>query len=118
MKSQAIDFLQLASSGQCRQAFEKYVASNFVHHNPYYAKDAATLEAGMQANADKFTDKKLEVHRAIEEGDLVAVHSRVSLDPGGPTVAVVHIFRFEGDRIAELWDIGQVIPTDAVNEMF
>lgn len=89
-----------------------------MHHNPYYAGDAATLEAGMQANADKFTDKKLEVQRAIEEGDLVAVHSKVSLDPGGPTVAVVHIFRFEGDRIAELWDIGQVIPADAVNKMF
>lgn len=118
MKSIALDFLLLASSGQCRQAFEKYVAADFIHHNPYYARDAATLEAGMQANADKFTDKKFVVHRTIEEGNLVAVHSKVSLDPGGPTVAVVHIFRFEGDRIAELWDIGQVIPADAVNEMF
>ncbi len=72
----------------------------------------------MQENADKFTDKKIEIFRAIEEGDLVAVHSRVSLNPGGPTVAVVHIFRFEGERIAELWDVGQVIPADAVNQMF
>lgn len=118
MKSRAIEFLTLAAAGKCRQAFETYVAGNFKHHNPWFAPDAATLEAGMQANADKFTDKKLVVHRAIEEGDFVAVHSRVSLDPGGPTVAVVHIFRFEGDRIAELWDIGQPIPNDAVNDMF
>ena len=118
MKSKAIEFLMLASAGQCREAFARYVAPNFRHHNPYYAPDAATLEAGMQANADKFADKKFEVHRAIEEGDLVAVHSRVSLDPGGPTVAVVHIFRFEGDHIAELWDVGQVIAPDAINEMF
>ncbi len=118
MKSRAIEFLQLASSGKCRQAFSEYVAPNFRHHNPYYASDAATLEAGMQENANKFHDKKFEVHRAIEEGDLVAVHSRVSLQPGGPTVAVVHIFRFEGDRIAELWDVGQIIDANAVNEMF
>lgn len=118
MKSIAIEFLKLASSGQCRAAFANYAAPNFRHHNPWFAGDAATLEAGMQANADKFTDKKIEIHRAIQEGDLVAVHSCVKLDPGGPTVAVVHIFRFEGDRIAELWDIGQPIPGDAVNEMF
>jgi len=27
----------------------------------------------------------------------------------------VHLFRFEGDRIVELWDIGQPIPDSSVN---
>jgi len=31
-------------------------------------------------------------------------------------VRVVHILRFEGDRIVELWDIGQEIPQDSPNE--
>ena len=31
-------------------------------------------------------------------------------------MAVVHIFRFEGGRIAELWDLGMPIPEDSVNE--
>jgi len=31
-------------------------------------------------------------------------------------VAVVHIFRFEGDPIAELWDIGQPAPDEIKNE--
>jgi hypothetical protein len=27
----------------------------------------------------------------------------------------VHLFRFEGDRIAELWDIGLPVPAESVN---
>jgi predicted SnoaL-like aldol condensation-catalyzing enzyme len=32
------------------------------------------------------------------------------------TIAVVHIFRFENGKIAELWDVGQAVPDGAVNE--
>ena len=39
--------------------------------------------------------------RAIADGDLVCIHSRVQLERGGRRVAVVHIS--EGERIAELW---------------
>jgi predicted SnoaL-like aldol condensation-catalyzing enzyme len=46
----------------------------------------------------------------------VAVHSRVRQTPGDPGGAVVHLFRFEGDRIAELWDIGQPVPAESVND--
>jgi hypothetical protein len=30
-------------------------------------------------------------------------------------VAVVHIFRFEGERIAELWDVGPPVPAENPN---
>ena len=32
------------------------------------------------------------------------------------TSAVVHIFRFEQDRVVELWDLGQPISKDSPNE--
>jgi predicted SnoaL-like aldol condensation-catalyzing enzyme len=46
----------------------------------------------------------------------VAVHSRVCLDPGGPQAAVVHIFRFENDRIAELRDVAAPVPDGSQNQ--
>ncbi len=55
------------------------------------------------------------MQRALEDGDLVAVHSRVRLKPGEPGIAIVHIFRFEGDLVAELWDVGQPVPSDSPN---
>lgn len=115
-KDAAMEFLRLAASGSVREAYQKYVAVGFRHHNPHFRGDAESLAAGMAENAAKFPDKKLEIQRAIEEGDLVAVHSRVRMKPDDAGVAVVHIFRFKANLIAELWDIGMPAPEKSPNE--
>jgi len=115
-KEVALSFLRLAASGKVREAYQKHVAPNFKHHNPYFRGDAESLMIGMEENASKNPNKVLEVQRAIEEGDLVAVHSRVRMKPGEPGLAVVHIFKFQGDRIIELWDLGQPVPQNSPNE--
>jgi catechol 2,3-dioxygenase-like lactoylglutathione lyase family enzyme len=43
----------------------------------------------------------------LEDGDLVAPHSHVRQKPDDRAAALVHLFRFEGDRMADLCDIGQ-----------
>ena len=70
----------------------------------------------MEANAASNPDKVLEVQRALQDGDLVAVHSRVQQNPSDRGVAVVHIFRFQGPLIAELWDVAQAVPENSPNE--
>ena len=70
----------------------------------------------MEENAAKFPGKILEIQRVLEDGCLVAIHSRVRLRPEESGVALVHIFRFQDDRIVELWDIGQPVPDDCINE--
>jgi predicted SnoaL-like aldol condensation-catalyzing enzyme len=70
---------------------------------------------GMEENARQNPAKRLDVLRTLENGDLVAVHSHVRQAPGDPGAAVVHLFRFDGDRIAELWDVGQAVPAESVN---
>lgn len=115
-KQAAVSFLRLASSGKVREAYERHIAPNFRHHNSYFRGDAPSLRAGTEENAANFPNKSFEVQRALGEGDLVAVHSRVRLKPDMPEIAVVHIFRFEGDRIAEAWDVGQPAPAESPNE--
>jgi predicted SnoaL-like aldol condensation-catalyzing enzyme len=114
-KSTAIAFLELASSGRVGEAFRR-VTKGFTHHNPYFAGDSRSLKAGMEEASKRNPKQELEVKRAIEEGDLVAVHSHVRPEPDGPGIAVVHIFRFEAGQIAELWDVGQLLPADSPNE--
>ena len=116
LKDTAIGFLTLVASGQVSEAYERHVAAEFRHHNPYFHGDAASLKEAMQANATKNPNKVLEVQRALEEGDQVAVFSRVRQRPDDRGAAIVHIFRFEESRIAELWDIGQPVPDDSINE--
>jgi len=70
----------------------------------------------MQPCTREEDNRVLDVARVIDDGDLVAVHSRVTRqDPAAQQIAAVHIFRFEGDRIAELWDVAQEVPKDSPN---
>jgi predicted SnoaL-like aldol condensation-catalyzing enzyme len=115
-KESALGFLNSVASGQVREAYELYVGPGFKHHNPYFRGDAASLKEGMAQNARKNPNKVLEIQTAIEEGDRVAVFSRVRQEPKDKGGAVVHIFRFNDGRIVEFWDIGQAVPEDTVNE--
>lgn len=116
LKACAIQFLQLAACGQAPQAFERYVATGFRHHNPHFPGDAGSLCDAMQDNARAYPAKVLQVQRTLQDGQLVAVHSRVQLDEGLPSIAVVHILRFEAGRIVELWDVGAPEPEQSANQ--
>ena len=115
-KQAAIDFLEGVASGRVREAYDRYVAKDFRHHNPYFRGDAGSLRDGMEQNAREHPKKRLDVLKALEDGDLVAIYSRVRHEPEEAGYAVFHLFRFEGDRIAEMWDVGQAVPEPLVNE--
>jgi predicted SnoaL-like aldol condensation-catalyzing enzyme len=115
-KDVAVNFLKLASSGAVRDAYSKFVGTGFRHHNPFFEGTAAALSAGMEENAVKNPDKIFEIKRVIGEGDFVVVHSHVQQKPDDLGAAVMHIFRFENGRIAELWDLGQPVPTESPNQ--
>jgi predicted SnoaL-like aldol condensation-catalyzing enzyme len=114
-KDAAVSFLQLVGTGHIREAYAKYAAGNFRHHNPHFAGTAEALMIGMEENARQNPDKHLDILRALQDGDLVAVHSYVQHAKDDPGFGLVHIFRFEGERIAELWDLAQPVPAESVN---
>ena len=115
-KDIAISFLHQCVAGNVREAFEQYASPHFFHHNPFFSGDAAALMAGMEENAKQNPRKSIEIKHALEERDLVCVHARVRHKPDELGVALVHIFRFKGGRIAEMWDIGQAVPAKSPNE--
>ncbi|MFG6115669.1 nuclear transport factor 2 family protein [Halobacillus sp. MO56] len=115
-KEKAVSFLQLVASGKAREAFNRYAAPDFIHHNPFFRGDAESLMVAMEEDAAKNPDKAFEVKRAIEERDLVAVHSHVKQNSEDLGAVVVHIFRFQDDLIVELWDVGQPLPENSPNE--
>ena len=108
--------MRKVASGDVDEAYRQHVSPAFRHHNPYFRGDAESLKQAMRENAQKNPHKQLEIQRSLQEGNLVAVHSRVrqhAQDRGG---ALVHLFRFNGQRIEELWDIGQPVPESMANE--
>jgi predicted SnoaL-like aldol condensation-catalyzing enzyme len=116
-KEAAIDFLRLASSGKIQEAYRLYIADNFLHHNGHFKGDRKSLMKGMEENHIKNPDKILAIKHALREDDLVAVHSHVKINADDELgVALVHIFRFKDNRVVELWDIGEPVPAETVNE--
>jgi len=110
----ALEFLRLAREGE-RPAAERLLAPGGRHHNPYFAAGMPALLDAIEAAAKASPDRITDVKHVVAEGDYVVVHSHVRQSPAVPGAAVVHLFRFDGDRIAELWDVGQPIPNENVN---
>ena len=97
------------------RAYAEYVGPNFRHHNVWFPGNAEALKKGMADNLRQNPQKKLEIKQSIEEGDRVAVMSHVTFKPGDRGYSLMHLFRFENGKIAELWDIAQEIPQDSPN---
>jgi len=114
-RDMAASFLRLASSGHVREAFVLFVHPQFRHHNAYFKGDRESLFRGMEENARDFPDKTYETLRVLEDGDLVAVHGKVRLSPDS-LWSVIHIFRFEGDKIIESWEASQEVLKDSPND--
>jgi predicted SnoaL-like aldol condensation-catalyzing enzyme len=115
-KAIAVEFLTLIVAGKIREAYERHAAAGLRHHNPYFAGNADALLKGMEDDEARNPGKRLDVQAALEDGDRVAVHSRLTRKAGDPGIAVVHLFRFSGGKIVELWDVAQLVPETVANE--
>jgi len=113
-KEIAATFLKLASAGNVHEAYSKYVHPDFKHHLVYFRGDRESLAKAMEENARQFPDKTYETLHALEDGDLVAVHGKVVLAP--KVYGVIHIFRFNDDKIIESWEASQEELEDSPNE--
>lgn len=114
-KNSAVDFLTLAATGDIEKAFKLYVDPDLMHHNPFFPAGLTPLRNGMLENARLFPDKQIIIKHVLSEGDLTAVHSHIILKPGDAGISAVHLFRFKGSMIIEMWDCGQQLPENSPN---
>lgn len=115
IKAAAIHFLKMISENEIDAAYDKYISPNFKHHNQYFKGDRHSLLTAMKESAELNPIKTLKVKRALEEGNTVATHSEVSQAPDR-VIACVHIFKFENDKVVEMWDLGQILSPDSPNQ--
>jgi predicted SnoaL-like aldol condensation-catalyzing enzyme len=102
--------------GQVEDAFRLYAGAPYRQHNPL-------IEDGMEG-VKKFVawvmanhpDAHCEIKRVFADGDHVILHNHwhgLSDNPRGE--AVVDIFRLEGGKVVEHWDVIQPIPETSAN---
>lgn len=118
-KKIAQEFLALTEKGEVQKAFDAYVGEGFKHHNPRFKGDQETIVTTMEKTAKAFPKLESKRIHALEDGELVTVHSHIQPVPGNEKdngLAYIHIFRFDKDKIVELWDFGQQVPVKTVNK--
>lgn len=96
-------------------AFDYLVSSDYRQHNPNIADGPAAAVEALTPKFDESPDATFSVERLIVDGDLAMVHVRASR-PGAPDAAVADIYRFEGGRIVEHWDVLQQVPATSIHD--
>lgn len=99
------------------QAVDRYIAPDYVQHSSLAEPGVAALKAFLDKVRAQSPDARQTIHRALVDGDMVAVHVHVERFPGDPGLAVVDIFRIADGMIAEHWDVLQEVPADPVNPL-
>jgi predicted SnoaL-like aldol condensation-catalyzing enzyme len=116
IKNIAREFLLLCANGNSRDAFKQHTGKGFKHHNAYFKGDGEILMLAMEESARQNPHTVLEIQRILQDGDLVGIHSFVRHTPEESGYAIMHIYRFEENKIMEMWDFGQAVPPDMPNE--
>ena len=89
---------------------KEFLGETYIQHNPEVADGPEGLLRFVRFRRENFPEAHNEVKRVIAEGDLVALHVHSVLVPGTPGRMIVDIFRVDGDKVVEHWDVIQQIP--------
>ena len=110
------DFYDLAfNQKKPEEAVAKYVGPHYRQHNPGAPDGSAAFVAFVHGFAKAYPALHFDFKREIAEGDLVMIHSHLVRQLGDPGMAVMDIFRLEGGKIVEHWDVLQDVPVKPAN---
>ena len=90
----------------------QYISNRqFIQHNPYLENGLDALQNFLpHLFNNMMPDGTWEVKRIIAENDMVVVHSLAKPGPDSLGMAVVDIFKVQGNKIIEHWDVTTDVP--------
>jgi predicted SnoaL-like aldol condensation-catalyzing enzyme len=120
-KNVVLEYFKLVVAGKFKEGL-RFFAPDCKTHNPYVAGDMEVLtDAMIAANNEgsaKYPEAEFAVKHVIADGDFVAAHTELLNNKSKPDrggLRQIHLFRFEGDKIVEYWDVTQKVTTNMPN---
>jgi predicted SnoaL-like aldol condensation-catalyzing enzyme len=114
-KKVVLDFYEKAINQKNYEAAAVHFGPRYTQHNPNAADGPEGLKAFLSFLREKFPASRSEVKRVFAEGDYVILHVHAVREPGTRGSAIVDIFKLEGGKIVEHWDVVQPVPDKALN---
>ena len=109
------EFYEKAINRKDFEAASKYLGSRYIQHNQKAADGPEGLKGFIQYLREKFPNAHSEIKRVFADGDYVILQVHAVREPGTRGTAIVDIFRLEGGKIAEHWDVHEDILPKAAN---
>lgn len=110
------DFYEMAfNQHKPTEAAKKYIGDKYIQHNPMVPNGAAAFYGYFEGHFKENPKSHVIIHRALADGDLVALHLNSKMNEQDPGRAIVDIFRVENGKIVEHWDVIQPVPDKTAN---
>jgi predicted SnoaL-like aldol condensation-catalyzing enzyme len=117
-KKIVLDFYDKAINQKDFEAASVHLGDKYIQHNPLATDGPEGLKAFLEYAKQNLPTFRTEFKRVFADGDYVIVHAHARANPDDPSdrgMAVMDIFRLEGDKVVEHWDVAQPVPEKANN---
>ncbi|MGD9842112.1 MAG: nuclear transport factor 2 family protein [Steroidobacteraceae bacterium] len=109
-KEIAVKFFTAAFIDKDLDTARSYLSDDYIQHIPNIKNGSRAFFEFVTMMKEHNTESKYEIKRAIAENDLVVLHIMSKPKPGGPTLAVIEIFRVANSKVVEHWNVKQEVP--------
>ena len=115
-KATVKNLLNLAFNVKDPTAAANLVTDRYIQHNPNVPTGKAGFLQALPGFYQAFPDISWDLKQIWVDGDYVIAHSNYHYVVGDRGKAVVDIFRFDGDKIDEHWDVHEEIPAEMAHD--
>jgi len=120
-KTTVMEYFKSVGEGKFKDGL-RFFAPDCKTHNPFVVGNMnAIVEAMIAANKDyapKYPQARFALTQVLSDGDYVAAYTTLMANPSMPSeggLRQIHLFRFDGDKIVEYWDVTQQIMPNMPN---
>jgi predicted SnoaL-like aldol condensation-catalyzing enzyme len=113
-KQLVLKFYQRLFGDKDVSAIDEYIVPDYIQHNPQVADGREALKTMATQWIAGGPQTTVDIRKSIAEGNLVILHVK-NPTPDGKYLAIVEIFRVEGNQIVEHWDVIQTAPDNSAN---